>query len=318
MADENLIKLLKSGVEVWKEWRKENPHKKIDPCKANLSEAELRWADLCGADLNEAKLGGANLSYARLLKANLREADLGGAVLRGASLDSTDLENADFTNAHWGESLLVDVDLSTVKGLDKGNHGSPSTIGMDTLFKSKGIIPIDFLRQCGLQPWEIEFSRLYDPALKPGEIAEILDTNLFQTRTHGPLYLGGIFISYSYEDSKFVDKIYKQLKEAGAVVWLDRHDMLAGDVQKQIAKTIRIQDLVLIVLSKTSIMSDWVETELEMARKKEKEEERDVLCPVSLDNTWKSKMDEVLWRQLKKKYVIDFSAWKTKKIQYPV
>ena len=67
-------------------------------------------------------------------------------------------------------------------------------------------------------------------------------------------------------------------------------------------------------LSENSVKSDWVEAELKMARKKEKEEARDVLCPVCLDESWKSKVESsVLWGQLEKKYVIDFSGWKTKK-----
>ena len=74
----------------------------------------------------------------------------------------------------------------------------------------------------------------------------------------------------------------------------------------------RLQDVVLLVLSESSINSDWVEHELEMARKKEKEEQRDVLCPVALDDSWREKVDgDVRWRQLAKKLVLDFSAWET-------
>ena len=41
------------------------------------------------------------------------------------------------------------------------------------------------------------------------------------------------------------------------------------------------------------------------AREKEKREERDVLCPVALDDSWKAKMEDVLWCQALKN-VIDF------------
>ena len=70
------------------------------------------------------------------------------------------------------------------------------------------------------------------------------------------------------------------------------------------------------MLSESSVDSDWVEHELEQARQKEKQEGRDVLCPVSLDNAWKAKTD-VLWRQLKKKNILDFSKWKTKAFDEP-
>ena len=79
-----------------------------------------------------------------------------------------------------------------------------------------------------------------------------------------------------------------------------------------------MNDIVLLVLSEESIKSDWVENELDVARRKEKEEKRDVLCPVALDESWKSKLDDVksndrqLWRTLTHKNILDFSKWKTK------
>ena len=75
---------------------------------------------------------------------------------------------------------------------------------------------------------------------------------------------------------------------------------------------IHLNDIVLLVLSKSSVDSDWVEYELEKAQQKEKDEKRDVLCPVALDKSWEAKLDDVLWRQVKKKNVLDFSKWKTK------
>jgi hypothetical protein len=61
-----------------------------------------------------------------------------------------------------------------------------------------------------------------------------------------------------------------------------------------------------------------VENEFEIARAKETEEGRDVICPITIDDAWAthlSKADHpnrVLWRKLKEKYVIDFSKWRTK------
>ncbi len=67
----------------------------------------------------------------------------------------------------------------------------------------------------------------------------------------------------------------------------------------------------LLVLSEPSVHSDWVEHELEVARKKEKDENRDILCAVTLDDAWEGKMNDVLWRQVKKNNVLDFSKWET-------
>jgi TIR domain len=129
--------------------------------------------------------------------------------------------------------------------------------------------------------------------------------------------IGGIFISYSWTDSAFVEKLYERLTKEGITVWLDRHEMVAGAMQKQVHGAIQSNDIVVIVISEASIQSDWVENELEMARKKEKAEDRDVLCPISLDDSWKSKMEQeepnrALWLTLKQKNILDFSKWKTK------
>ena len=285
--------------------------------RSNLSGADLSLANLSRADLSVADLFVADLFEANLSRADLSVADFSEAKLSGADFSGADFSGADLSGARIAWTIFGDVDLSVAKGLDTVRHFGPSTIGMDTLQHSKGAIPEDFLRGCGISPWEIEVVRLYDPALTSGEISEILDVNIFRKRTDGPLYIGGIFISYSHADSKFVDKLYGELKESGAAVWLDRHDLVAGPLKEQIIRALRIQDIVILVLSKNSIDSDWVEHELEIARDKEKEEHRDVLCPIRLDDSWKTKVKgDVLWRQLKKKNVLDFSAWKTEKLSH--
>ena len=162
----------------------------------------------------------------------------------------------------------------------------------------------------------IDFELLVGDITLGSAVVFDIQYEVFGKRNEG-IFLGGIFISYSHADAKFVDKLYAKLQEDGANVWLDRHDMLAGDLQKQVDRAIRLNDIVLLVLSKDSIESDWVEHELESARRKEKKEGRDVLCPVAVDDKWKGKMEDVLWRQLKKKNILDFSKWKTKAFDTP-
>ena len=80
-------------------------------------------------------------------------------------------------------------------------------------------------------------------------------------------------------------------------------------MQSQIKQAIRLNDIVLLVLSGASIKSDWVEAELEWARDREAKEERSILCPVALDDSWKKKQKDKLWRQAFKKHVLAFSDW---------
>jgi hypothetical protein len=293
---------------------------------ANLRAAFLEGADLSGAELGEANLRGADLSEAYLGGANLRAAYLEGADLRGADLRGADLGYANLGGANLSEAwmsatVLCSLNLSKVQGLGSVKHTGPSSIGTDTLVLSKGRIPDTFLQGCGLAPWEVLSARFYDPNLTPHEVTELL-YKIVDKRTHGPIFIGGLFISHSWQNSDFVDMLYERLTKEGVSVWLDRHHAVAGPLQKQIHEAIRVNDVVLIVLSKAAIESDWVENELEMARKKEKEEKRDVLCPIALDDSWKSKLEpddpyRGLWRTVTGKNVLDFSKWNSGEFESP-
>jgi len=279
---------------------------------ADLSGAKLSSADLTGARLRSANLVKADIRDAALRKADLRDANLDGANLSGATLSGANLRNANLRRARVSSTIFAFTDLSSTKGLKQVWHSGRSEIGTHTLFESKGQIPEEFLKGCGLSSWEIEMAKLYDPDLTANQVSNLVSTTLFDARTEGPLYIGGVFISYSHADKGLADKVYNQLKEAGVSVWLDRHDMNAGDINKQVQRELRLRDIVVLILSESSTRSDWVEHELKMTRQKERDEKRDVLCPITLDDEWKSKMDNPNWGHLSDKLVLDFSKWKTK------
>src|SRR5208282_5493394 len=288
---------------------------------ADLSGIDLRSADLGrtnlrGATLDRADLRKANLNCARLMESSLRCADLRQARLMETDFTGAELTGAKFHKAICQGTLFCAVNLAEVTGLNKIHHEGPSHITTDSLAFSSGRIPGRFLQQCGLAPWEIISARMYDSSLTPRDIEE-LQYKVFDLRAQGPLVIGGIFISYSWTDEKFVNKLYRRLVNAGASVWLDRHSLVAGPLQKQVFRAIRLNDVVIVVLSRNSTKSDWVENELEMARRKEIDESRDVLCPIAIDDSWKTKMNvtepnRALWLTLKQKLVIDFSKWRSK------
>jgi hypothetical protein len=66
-----------------------------------------------------------------------------------------------------------------------------------------------------------------------------------------------------------------------------------------------------LTLSEHSLKSDWVEHEVRTARKSEKETGRDVLCPVALDDSWKSSpWPRRVMEQIMEYNILDFSNWK--------
>jgi uncharacterized protein YjbI with pentapeptide repeats len=101
----------------------------------DLRDAQLSEADLSEATFRSTDLSRANLSYAKLMGANLQEAALTGTDLSDAILSST---------------VLGEIDLSRTKGLESVRHEGPSTIGIDTIYLSKGMIPEVFLRGAGV------------------------------------------------------------------------------------------------------------------------------------------------------------------------
>src|SRR5262245_25515612 len=150
MPNEEHLARLRRGVKAWNRWRavypEIQPHlSRADLTKALLTKVDLRRADLIGADLTAAMLTGADLNRADLARACLARADLIGTDFTRACLNGAQLFRASV-----GETIFGNTDLSVARGLDKVWHRGPSTIGVDTLYRSHGKIPKVFLRCAGV------------------------------------------------------------------------------------------------------------------------------------------------------------------------
>jgi uncharacterized protein YjbI with pentapeptide repeats len=260
----------------------------------------LSGANLTNATFLSTNLSGVNLTSARLNGASLSEANLRGAILAGSCFQKTQVENTIFGN----------TDLSLVIGLEDAVHGGPSSISTDVFVLSKGKIPDAFLRGCGLSDWEVEAVKMYNPDLSNEEINN-MQYKIYELRASQAIQISPLFISYSHSDSKFVDLIGNSLTKQGIRYWRDIHDMKAGRIETQIDRGIRQNPTVLLVLSEHSLSSDWVEHEVRTARGLEKDMGRDVLCPIALDDSWKSSpWPKRVMEQIMEYNILDFSAWK--------
>ena len=207
-------------------------------------------------------------------------------------------------------TTLGSSDLSLAIDLEKISHHGPSTIGIDTIYKSKGNIPEVFLRGCGLSNADIEYAKLSNPDLSNEQTNKIL-YKMHELRANQAVQISPLFISYSHADSMFVEKLENHLNNKGIRFWRDVHDMKSGRIETQIDRAIRQNPTVLLILSEHSIKSDWVEHEVRTARALEKEMGQDVLCPVALDDSWKSNpWPKRVIEQVMEYNILDFSAWK--------
>ena len=151
MADPEHLKILSQGVVAWNRWR-------IDqPTRPDLSWISLHGENFENVDFSRVNLTRTDLSNAKLSRANLSGADLTLGDLSRSNLVSTNLASAvlidvNFTEAQMGYTTLVYVDLSTATGLESVRHLVFSEIGIETLYRSRGI-PKIFLRGCGVPIW---------------------------------------------------------------------------------------------------------------------------------------------------------------------
>jgi hypothetical protein len=79
-----------------------------------------------------------------------------------------------------------------------------------------------------------------------------------------------IFISYSHKDKSFVDMLTKDFDTYKITYWLDEKELQIGDMLlRNLREGIDKSQFLLIILSKNSISSEWVQRELDLALNEE-------------------------------------------------
>lgn len=320
MANPEHIEILKQGVGVWNEWRKNvlehdyDNYGNVELYGADLAGANLEGVNLAHARLTEANLAGANLDNATLTFAEFLGATLEGASMRKCHLTDTnffgaylsdadlsdsnlvgtmfvnaDLEGAILTYALLGDTVFGNTNLLNARGLESCKYFMPSVIDFRTLERS-GNLPLNFLRGCGLSDTSI---------------------NNLPLLLNSPTQFYSCFISYSSRDKDFAERLYTDLQNQGVRCWFAPEDLKIGDkIRDRIDESIRLRDKLLLILTENSIMSDWVEHEVESALEEERQKGRTILFPIRLDDAVveSSKAWAALIRRTR--HIGDFTRWK--------
>lgn len=329
MANPEHLEILKQGVEVWNKWRDENPliepdlsryHNRIGKLQGvNFSNTDLVRSYLNRATFRNADLRNANFNLADISEVNFKRANLSGANLRGtmlrmtkfdyAELNETDLSYADLTATDFSHAILaganmseaiiglakfIDVDLSTVRGLDTVRHSMSSYIDIDTLFTVPVNTSNKFLRGLGV----------------PANLV-----TYFPSLLNWPLQFYKCFISFTEADDLFSERLYNDLQGAGVRCWRWKEDAKWGKtLMRSIDEAVRVYDKLIVICSEQSLNSPAVIREIERALQKEDDLARqgndaEVLFPIRLDDYIFSGWTHHRKADVIAKNVGDFRSW---------
>jgi uncharacterized protein YjbI with pentapeptide repeats len=255
--------------------------------RTNLTSANFANANLSGANLTGANLTMASLVTANLTTANLTDANLVWTEMMAANLSRANLTNADLSGASLADTVFADVDL-TGANLECHYLGA-SSIDHRTLQKSKSL-PLSFLRGVGV----------------PDSLIEYLPSLLNQAIQHY-----SCFISYSAKDDEFAKRIHADLQNSGVRCWFAPHDLPIGaKIWDAIDEAIKLRDKLLLVLSRNSIDSDWVEDEVQKAFAEERDRKDLVLFPIRIDDTAMETQEPWARKLRDQRNIGDFRRWK--------
>jgi len=266
--------------------------------RADIMKGNLAGAILIRTDLTDSNLRGAHFDATVFRETALKRTNLMEACFRPSNLHSNlkgsgvsdGILHADFEGSAMFRTILVDMDLSTAKGLETVNHAGPSHIGIDTIYRSQGKIPEVFLRGAGVPENLIEYMRSL-----AGQSFEFYSS----------------FISHSSKDRVFAERLYTDLQAKGVRCWYFPEDAGWGEpVWGEIDRAIKIYDKLVVICSADSLQSRPVIREIERSLQREDSENRNILFPIRIDNYLFERWEHPRKADVLSKVVGDFRNWK--------
>ena len=249
--------------------------------RAILSDANFSGADLTGANLARTSMIGTNLTGANLTGANFAGADMVRSNLADANLDDADLfqtriwgcnlSGTNFAGAGLGYAVFQDCDLRSAVGLDQVRHDAPSSVGVDTIYRSGGLVPGAFLAGAGV----------------PESVAV-----LQETIAAAPPALSEYYIACRDDDEEFARKLSGDLSALGVNAWVfSQHvrgsalvSRLSSSDQEEVERWIRNYDRLIVVASSRALDTEAILNDITAAREKQQSTDRWLLYLVAPDN----------------------------------
>jgi len=236
-----------------------------------------------GTDFSSAEFNGAVPNRTDLRNTKFYKS------LFAAPVTDCDLQDADFKECHVAGSSFFDTNISAAKNIHRANFLEHNRIDYKTIKLSKKL-PRSLLRSCGVANDHIKY------------IDKI---------SHDSHRLPNYFISYSDSDREFASRFATELEGHGIRTWLAPRDLPFGaSTREYLERTIHRHGKLLVILSSKSLISPWVEFEVETAFEIERKKRAKIVIPVTIDtrifNT------KVSWARhlLRTRNIADFRKWR--------
>ncbi len=238
---------------------------------ANLTNANLQRTSLIGANLSGANFTGANFSGANIVRSNLSEAVLNGADFFQTQVWGCNMAGADLAGAALGYTVLQDCDLREVVGLDQIRHDAPSSIGVDTVYRSGGQLPAAFLTGAGV----------------PDSLAILQEAIIAAAPA-----LSEYYISCRDDDEEFARKLSIDLSAQGVNTYVFSERVrgnalvsrLSSSDQEEVERWLRNYDKLVVVASSRALDTEAILNDITAARNKQQSADRWLLYFVAPDN----------------------------------
>jgi uncharacterized protein YjbI with pentapeptide repeats len=230
---------------------------------AKLVNAVLYDTNLTHADFSSADLRGADLCGAGLFLTNLCGADLSGSRLIGAKLIGTKLSGANFKETRIGWTTFASLDLSSVRSLESARHLGPSSVGIDTIYRSQRRIPNVFLSGAGVP-------------------CNLIDS---MPASEGATQAPSCLICNVQKDQEFAERLHGDLQTEGVACWFAPEGLQIGEVLCiPMNESILLYDKLILILSEHSISNPRIEKDAEAGLEQERAHKRVILVPIRLDD----------------------------------
>jgi type I restriction enzyme M protein len=208
--------------------------------------------------------------------------------------------NARKPSGRKGQILLVDVSSHFIR---KGRKNRLTLEGMAAVSET-------------YRRWEAreDLSRIISLEEARDADYNLLPSNFIEPDQRFQPFGKRVFISYSSKDELFTRRLRADLERRRIQCWFAPEDLKIGaKIRSSIDEAILKHDKLLLILSKHSIRSAWVEQEVEtaLAREGEMEGSETILFPISLDDeVFKSRVG---WPALiyKTRNIGDFREWES-------